>query len=100
PTAGPRRRRTGLPRGGRSSSGMNAREEPSGMCRPALVEEQWYCLFQGDFGPMAVSVESVAEVLEGDTLVRLAWSPPSVAGLLSHPREGVPVVVVGARPHR
>jgi purine-binding chemotaxis protein CheW len=45
---------------------------------------------------MAVSVESVAEVLETETLVRLAWSPPQVVGLCSYRREVVPVV--GLRP--
>ena len=44
---------------------------------------------------MAVSVESVAAVLETDTLVRLAWSPPQVVGMCSYHREVVPVVKLG-----
>jgi chemotaxis signal transduction protein len=60
--------------------------------------KQWFCLFRADAGPMAVSVESVAEVLETDTLVRLAWSPPQVVGLCCYHREVVPVVVLGPDP--
>jgi chemotaxis signal transduction protein len=59
---------------------------------------EWFCLFRGDAGPMAVSVESVAEVLEIDTLVRMAWSPPNVAGMCSYHREVVPVVKLGPLP--
>jgi len=44
---------------------------------------------------MAVSVESVAGVLETDTLVRLPWSPPRVVGMCSYHRDVVPVVVLG-----
>ncbi len=65
--------------------------------RTAIGSKQWFCLFQGDAGPMGVSVESVAEVLETDTLVRLAWSPPQVVGLCSFHREVIPVVVLGPR---
>jgi chemotaxis signal transduction protein len=53
---------------------------------------QWYCLFRGDAGPMAVPVETVAEILEIDTLVPLPWSPPHVVGLCPYHREVVPVV--------
>jgi purine-binding chemotaxis protein CheW len=62
----------------------------------AIGAKQWFCLFHGDTGPMAVSVESVAQVLETDTLVRLAWNPPQVAGMCSYHREVIPVVVLGA----
>ena len=63
-----------------------------------MGQEQWFCLFRGDAGPMAVAVESVAEVLEAETLFRLAWSPPQVAGwCLSH-REVVPVVRLAPLP--
>jgi purine-binding chemotaxis protein CheW len=44
---------------------------------------------------MAVAVESVAEVLETDSLVRLAWSPPQVAGMCSYHTDVIPVVVLG-----
>jgi chemotaxis signal transduction protein len=64
----------------------------------AIGTKPWFCLFRGDAGPMAVSVESVAEVLETDTLVRLAWSPPQVVGLCSYHREVVPVVTLGSFP--
>jgi chemotaxis signal transduction protein len=57
-----------------------------------IGQEQWFCLFRGDAGTMAVPAESVAEVLELDRLVRLAWSPPQVAGLCPFRREVIPVV--------
>jgi chemotaxis signal transduction protein len=57
-----------------------------------IGQERWFCLFRGDAGPMAVPAESVAEVLEIDRLVRLAWSPPQVAGLCPFRREVIPVV--------
>ena len=57
-----------------------------------MRQEPWFCLFQGDAGPMAVSAESVAEVIRTDSLVRLAWSPPQVVGLCPYHREVVPVV--------
>ena len=63
-----------------------------------MRQEQWFCLFQGDAGPMAVSAESVAEVLETDSLVRLAWSPPQVVGLCPYHREVVPVVRLATLP--
>lgn len=63
-----------------------------------IGQEQWLCLFRGDAGPMAVPAESVAEVLEIDRLVRLAWSPPQVAGLCPFHREVIPVVRLVASP--
>jgi chemotaxis signal transduction protein len=65
-----------------------------------MGQEQWFCLFRGDAGPMAVPAESVAEVLDVDRLVRLAWSPPQVAGLCPYHREVVPVVRLAPSPHR
>jgi chemotaxis signal transduction protein len=62
-------------------------------------QEQWFCLFRGDAGPMAVPAESVAEVLEVDRLVRLAWSPPQVAGLCPFRREVIPVVRLTSSSH-
>jgi chemotaxis signal transduction protein len=57
--------------------------------------EQWFCLFRGDTVPLGVSMESVAEVLQTDSLVRLPWSPPQVVGMCSYHREVVPVVTLG-----
>jgi len=74
------------------------RDEQSRTTRSTIGPKQWFCLFRGDAGPMAVAVESVAEVLETDTLVRLAWSPPQVAGMRSYHREVVPVVKLGPFP--
>jgi hypothetical protein len=41
--------------------------------------EKSFCLFHGDAGPMAVSVESVYAILDTEFLVPLVWSPPQVA---------------------
>jgi hypothetical protein len=60
--------------------------------------EQSFCLFQGDGGPMAVSVASVAAVLETRALVPLVWSPPQLVGLCPHHREVVPVVSLAPDP--
>jgi len=77
---------------------MNSEDEQSRTARTTIGPKQWFCLFRGDAGPMAVSVESVAEVLEMDTLVRLAWSPPQVVGMCSYHRDVVPVVKLGPPP--
>jgi chemotaxis signal transduction protein len=74
------------------------REEGPMTTRTTIEPKRWFCFFQSDTGPMAVSLESVAEVFETDTLVRLAWSPPQVVGLCSYHREVVPVVVLGEHP--
>jgi hypothetical protein len=71
------------------------RDEPWESARTTDAPKRWFCFFCGDAGPMAVSVESVAGVLETHTLVRLPWSPPRVVGLCSYHREVVPVVVLG-----
>lgn len=60
--------------------------------RADVGPKQWFCFFHSDAGPMAVTLHSVAEVVETDTLVRLAWSPPQVIGLCSYHRDVVPVV--------
>jgi len=57
-----------------------------------MEQKQAFCLFHGDAGPMAVSVESVAAVLETESLVRLVWSPPQVVGLCPYHRDVVPVI--------
>jgi purine-binding chemotaxis protein CheW len=41
-------------------------------------------------------MQFVAEVIETDKLVRLAWSPPRVVGLCSYRREVIPIVTLGA----
>jgi chemotaxis signal transduction protein len=41
-------------------------------------------------------MQFVAEVIETDKLVRLAWSPPRVVGLCSYRQEVIPVVALGA----
>jgi chemotaxis signal transduction protein len=64
-----------------------------------MNQERWFCLFRGDAGPMAVPAESVAEVLDVDRLVRLAWSPPQVAGLCPFHREVIPVIRLAASTH-
>jgi chemotaxis signal transduction protein len=63
---------------------------------PNLIgPKQWFCLFCADASPLAVSLESVSEVLDTDTLVQLPWSPPQVVGMCSYHREVVPVVTLG-----
>jgi chemotaxis signal transduction protein len=57
-----------------------------------MEQEKSFCLFDGDAGPLAVSVESVAAVLETEFLVPLVWSPPQVIGLCPYHREVVPVI--------
>jgi chemotaxis signal transduction protein len=61
-----------------------------------MEQEKSFCLFHSDAGPMAVSVESVATVLETEFLVPLVWSPPQVIGLCPYHREVVPVISLGA----
>src|SRR5262249_10269787 len=68
-------------------------EEPT-----TMGQEQWYCLFRSDAGPMAVPAAVVAEVLETESLVRLAWSPPQVVGLCPCHRDVVPVVRLAPLP--
>jgi purine-binding chemotaxis protein CheW len=63
--------------------------------RPTIEPKQWFCFFRCDAGPLAVAVESVAGVLETDTLVRLPWSPPQIVGMCSCRRDVVPVVFLG-----
>ena len=63
-----------------------------------MGQEQWYCLFRSDAGPMAVPAEVVAEVLETESLVRLAWSPPQVVGLCPCHRDVIPVVRLAPLP--
>jgi chemotaxis signal transduction protein len=74
------------------------RKERSTTTRTIIEPKQWFCLFRADAGPMAISVDYVAEVLETDTLVRLAWSPPQVVGVCSYHRDVVPVVKLGPLP--
>jgi chemotaxis signal transduction protein len=57
-----------------------------------MEKEQSYCMFHGDAGPMAVSVDRVAAVLETESLVPLVWRPPQVVGICPYHREVVPVI--------
>jgi chemotaxis signal transduction protein len=63
-----------------------------------MEQERSFCLFQTEAGPMAVSVDSVAAVLETATLVPLPWSPPQVVGLCPYHREVLPVISMGTVP--
>ena len=82
-----------------SAVGIESWRDQHSTTTPTVIgTKQWFCLFRGDGGPMAISVESVAEVLQTDTLIRLAWSPPQVVGMCSFHREVVPVVKLGALP--
>jgi chemotaxis signal transduction protein len=56
-----------------------------------MDKEQSFCMFHGDAGPMAVSVDSVAAVVETESLVPLVWKPPQVVGICPYHREVVPV---------
>lgn len=83
----------------RSAGGIEWPRDQQSTTTPTVIgPKQWFCLFRGDAGPMAISVESVAEVLETDTLIRLAWSPPQVVGMCSYHSEVVPVVKLGPLP--
>jgi chemotaxis signal transduction protein len=83
----------------KSAGGIEWLRDEQSTTTPTLIgPKQWFCLFRGDAGPMAISVESVAEVLETDSLIRLAWSPPQVVGMCSYHREVVPVVKLGPLP--
>jgi chemotaxis signal transduction protein len=83
----------------RSAGGLEwLRDEQSTPTPTVIGPKQWFCFFRGDAGPMAISVESVAEVLQTNTLIRLAWSPPQVVGMCSYHREVVPVVKLGPLP--
>jgi chemotaxis signal transduction protein len=81
-----------------SQGGIEWQRDAQSTTTPAVIRpKQWFCLFHGDAGAMAISVESVAEVLETDTLVRFPWSPPEIIGMCSYHREVVPVVNLGPR---
>lgn len=88
--------------GNRDDSGRHAAEQGrprahgSILARNKSGPRQWFCFFQSAAGRLAVPLEFVAEVLETDTLVRLAWTPPQVAGLCLYHREVVTVVLLSA----
>lgn len=54
-----------------------------------------FCLFHSHSLPYAVAVESVAEIVEIESLVRMTLCPPQVVGLCPCRREVVPVVALG-----
>jgi CheW-like domain len=58
---------------------------------PPRPTRHW-CLFQGSRRAYAVGLESVAEVVELERLVRLPHSPPRVLGLCTLRREVLPVI--------
>jgi chemotaxis protein histidine kinase CheA len=65
---------------------------------PARPVRPW-CLFHCGADAYAIGLESVAEVVEVERLVRLPQSPPRVLGLCALRREVIPVVSLG-RPGR
>ena len=54
-----------------------------------------WCLFQSGPRAYAIGLESVAEVVEVEKLVRLPQSPPRVVGLCTLRREVMPVIGLG-----
>ena len=68
--------------------------EPDATGPPTRPARPW-CLFHSGSQPFAVGLESVAEVVEVDRLVRLPHGPPEVLGLCTLRREVVPVVALG-----
>jgi purine-binding chemotaxis protein CheW len=65
--------------------------EPDDGSSPARPTQPW-CLFQCGSSGYAIGLDSVAEVVEIERLVRLPNSPPGVLGLCSLRREVIPVI--------
>lgn len=59
---------------------------------PAERPTRPWCLFRSGATGYAIGLDSVAEVVEVDRLVRLPHSPPRVLGLCSLRREVIPVI--------
>lgn len=53
-----------------------------------------HCLFHCGGTPLAIRLDSVAEVLEVDRIVRLPLAPPEILGLCILRREVIPVVAL------
>lgn len=69
--------------------GMDEREKAAQSTRP-------WCLFQSGPRSYAIGLESVAEVVEVERLVRLPHSPPRLIGMCTLRREVMPVISLGA----
>src|SRR4051794_6008810 len=67
---------------------MSRQDEPATAARPGRP----WCLFRSGERHLAIGLESVAEVVEVERLVRLPTSPPRVIGLCALRREVIPVI--------
>ncbi len=61
---------------------------------PPLSKPPW-CLFQSGSSAYAVRLETVAEVVEVERLVRVPLAPPKIVGLCTLRRDVIPVVELG-----
>ena len=59
-----------------------------------LLKRPW-CLFQSGASAYAVRLETVAEVVEVERLVRVPLAPPRIVGLCTLRRDVIPVVELG-----
>jgi purine-binding chemotaxis protein CheW len=73
-------------------------DEPSLPTAARRAAPSW-CLFRCGHAPFAVRLESVAEVVEIERLVRLPQGPPRVLGLCALRREVIPVVTLEEATH-
>ena len=61
-----------------------------------MAEDVSFCLFRCGSLALAVPVADVTEIVEIDSLVRISFCPPPVAGLCPYLRQVVPVVAFGS----
>ncbi|MFO0907594.1 MAG: chemotaxis protein CheW [Isosphaeraceae bacterium] len=73
---------------------MNQRIDTENGTRPTRP----WCLFQSGQSSYAIGLESVAEIVEFDRLVRLPQSPPRLAGLCVLRRDVLPIVGLETTP--